>query len=68
MSLIILHFSDIHINNSNDAILGKARKIAQCTLRKLFNAAKLFIVVSGDIAYSVTKEQNVKLFFKFCEQ
>lgn len=57
MTIIILHLSDIHIKSSSDPVLSKAKEIAQCTFQKLHNSSKLFIIISGDIAFSGTKEQ-----------
>lgn len=52
MSAIILHISDIHIKNQNDPILKQSENIAKCLYQYLPQANKVFIIVSGDIAYS----------------
>lgn len=57
MTAIILHLSDIHIQSGSDQVLRHAQRIAACTYSSLPDASHLFIVVSGDIAYSGKPEQ-----------
>lgn len=57
MTAIILHLSDIHIKGSSDPILQRAKHIADCTYSSLPDASHLFIIVSGDIAFSGKSEQ-----------
>lgn len=66
MAILILHLSDIHIRSQTDWILDKPEKIASCTFASLHDASVVFIVVSGDIAFSgKSDEYNVaKDFFK----
>ena len=52
MTVVILHLSDIHIRAEHDPILKRAQKVAAATYASLTNASHVFIVVSGDIAYS----------------
>lgn len=57
MTAVILHLSDLHIKNASDPILKRAKEIAACTFFSLPSASAVFIVVSGDIAYSGLSEQ-----------
>jgi len=57
MTIVILHLSDIHVRSAGDPILDKGEKIAACVYSDLVTAAAVFIVVSGDIAYSGKTEQ-----------
>lgn len=52
MTAVVLHLSDIHIKNASDPILRRARGIAACTFTVLPSASAVFVVVSGDVAYS----------------
>lgn len=52
MTAVILHLSDIHIKSPQDPILKRANSIAACTFSSLPSASAVFIVVSGDIAFS----------------
>lgn len=52
MTAVILHLSDIHIKSAKDPILKRAQSIAACVFSSLPSASKLFVVVSGDIAFS----------------
>jgi len=57
MTAIILHLSDIHIQSSLDPILSKSQEIASSTFSLLPLATHVFIVVSGDVAFSGKAEQ-----------
>ena len=57
MSIVLLHLSDIHIRSEKDWILDKGERIAACTYSLLPEAAAVFVVVSGDIAFSGTKAE-----------
>lgn len=57
MTAVILHLSDIHIKSSHDPILKRANNIAVCTFSSLPSASSVFIVVSGDIAFSGRADQ-----------
>lgn len=52
MTAVVLHISDIHIRAANDPILNKGQSIASCTFADLPEATTVFIVASGDIAFS----------------
>ena len=52
MTAVVLHLSDIHIRSDKDWILDKADNIAACTYASLAEASVIFIIVSGDIAFS----------------
>lgn len=57
MTAVVLHLSDIHIRSAKDPILSKGKLIAQCTFGELADASIVFVVVSGDVAYSGKKEE-----------
>lgn len=57
MTALIVHLSDIHIKSAGDPILKRAKDVAACTFSTLPSASTVFIVVSGDIAYSGLSEQ-----------
>lgn len=52
MQTVLLHLSDIHIKTHNDPILKKGKDIAACIYSFLPSASHVFIVVSGDVAFS----------------
>ncbi len=57
MSLSIIHFSDIHINDSRDLILTRINKLKMACVSSLPSQGNVVLAVSGDIAYSGKKEQ-----------
>jgi len=57
MSVILLHISDIHIKSASDPILKRGKEIASSIYSLLPSASHIFIVVSGDIAFSGEAEQ-----------
>ena len=57
MTVLMVHLSDIHIRSVADPILKRAKDIAACTFSALPSASTVFVVVSGDIAYSGLSEQ-----------
>lgn len=57
MTAVILHLSDVHIKSAKDPILKRAKSIAACVFSSLPSASKVFIVVSGDIAFSGQADQ-----------
>ena len=57
MTIVLLHLSDIHIKTARDPILARTREIAACAFSVLHPASHVFIIVSGDIAYSGSAEQ-----------
>lgn len=52
MTAVVLHLSDIHIKTARDPILNRGKDIAACVFASLPLASHVFIVVSGDIAFS----------------
>ena len=59
MTAVLLHLSDIHIKTSNDPILKRSESIASCVFSSLPLASHLFIIVSGDVAFSGEENQYV---------
>lgn len=57
MTAVILHLSDIHIKSPKDPILKRTKNIAACVYSSLPSASKVFVVVSGDIAFSGQADQ-----------
>jgi UDP-2,3-diacylglucosamine pyrophosphatase LpxH len=57
MKLLLLHLSDIHIKGSTDRILKFSTEIAAATVPHLMDLSAVFIVVSGDIAYSGLQQE-----------
>lgn len=57
MTAVLLHLSDIHIKTTNDPILKRGENIAACVFPSLPSASHLFIVVSGDVAFSGEENQ-----------
>jgi len=66
MSLLLLHLSDIHIRGGADPILKEADAIASTLNGDAATASLIVIVVSGDIAFSGTKQEYIaaKLFLE----
>lgn len=52
MTAVVLHLSDIHIRSDKDWILDKGSSIAACVFSSLPDATSVFVIVSGDIAFS----------------
>jgi hypothetical protein len=67
MSVLILHLSDIHIYNKNSLILNKANLIAATTNKLTISVNVIFIVISGDIAYSGQKKEYELCFDFICQ-
>lgn len=65
MKIGILHLSDIHISVSSETLLrGLINKLQEACYCELNNILKLYIVVSGDIANTASREEyNVALSF-----
>lgn len=59
MAGVLLHLSDIHIRGESDWILNKAKEISSCIYASLPSASTVFIVVSGDIAWSGISEEYI---------
>ncbi|MCE1180696.1 MAG: metallophosphoesterase, partial [Rhodocyclales bacterium] len=57
MTAVVLHLSDIHIKTAKDPILKRGASIAAATFASLPAASHVFIVCSGDVAYSGTSEE-----------
>lgn len=57
MTAVVLHLSDIHIKTAKDPILKRGASIAATTFASLPAASHVFIVCSGDVAYSGTTEE-----------
>lgn len=71
MKIGILHLSDIHISTANKTQLeGLINKLQEACCYELSNILKLYIVVSGDIANTASKEEYdiAFLFFKELER
>lgn len=52
MTAVILHLSDIHIKTEKDPILKRGADVGACLYKFLPSASHVFIVVSGDVAFS----------------
>ena len=52
MTAVVLHLSDIHIKTAKDPILQRGGDIAATVFSSLPSASHVFIVVSGDVAFS----------------
>jgi len=50
--VVFIHLSDIHIKSASDPILAKANEISATTFSYLPSASHVFIIVSGDVAFS----------------
>jgi hypothetical protein len=57
MAAVLLHLSDIHVRRASDWILDKAEEIGACLFAYLPSASAVFVVVSGDIAWSGKKAE-----------
>ena len=70
MKIGIIHFSDIHFVEKIDenSILKKKEKIISQIKNKLLSFDKLFLVISGDVAYSRKKtEYEISINFFSCK-
>lgn len=65
MSVIVLHLSDIHVRYESDLVLLRANDIAKALYAKLPNASQVFVVVSGDVAFS-GQSNEYDLALSFC--
>lgn len=52
MKILVLHLSDIHFKSQNNPVMTHARAIAATATSRIQSASTIFIVISGDIAYS----------------
>jgi len=57
MTAVLLHLSDIHIKTAKDPILKRGADIATCVYSFLPDASHIFLVISGDVAFSGENEQ-----------
>ena len=57
MKILLLHLSDIHFKTRTDTVLSQVQSIAATAILRIHSAATVFVVVSGDIAYSGSREQ-----------
>lgn len=57
MRLLLLHLSDIHLKSNQNSIIQRVEEIAVTLFEVLPDARALFIVVTGDIAYSGKSEE-----------
>ena len=57
MSLSVIHLSDIHIKGTDDLILKKIDKLKAACVSSLPSNGDVVIAISGDIAFSGTKQQ-----------
>ncbi|EUJ10298.1 putative phosphohydrolase [Methylophilaceae bacterium 11] len=55
MKLLILHLSDIHVHENNNPVLERYEKIGATLLSVMPDVGAVFIVVTGDIAFSGSK-------------
>ncbi|GIZ53701.1 metallophosphoesterase [Noviherbaspirillum aridicola] len=67
MTAVILHLSDIHVRTRTDWILDKSEAVASCVYSALPDASVVFIVISGDIAWS-GKSDEYKIAKAFLEK
>ena len=57
MKLLLLHLSDIHINDHTNPALNRYKEISATLLSVIPDAQALYVVITGDIAYSGTAEE-----------
>jgi predicted MPP superfamily phosphohydrolase len=66
MTAVFLHLSDIHIRGEKDPILNRTKEIASAAYSSLPAASHVFILISGDIAFSGT-ESEYQVASTFCK-
>jgi len=59
MKLLLLHLSDIHIKDNTNPILDRYKEITATLFSVIPEASALFVVITGDIAYSGTKTEYI---------
>ena len=52
MKILLIHLSDIHLKSTSDPILARAKSVAATANSRIHSASAVFIVISGDIAFS----------------
>lgn len=57
MKISILHLSDLHFKNGENSFLLKVNNLTDSIKNKLIENKLLFILISGDLAYSGKKEE-----------
>ena len=57
MKILLLHLSDIHFRMRDNVVSSRARAIAASTFAKLRSTQAVFVIVSGDIAFSGAREE-----------
>jgi UDP-2,3-diacylglucosamine pyrophosphatase LpxH len=57
MKILLLHLSDIHFKARTDTVLSQVQSIAATTFSRIHSAEAVFVVISGDVAYSGNREQ-----------
>ncbi len=60
MKILILHLSDIHLNEGENSVEGKFSLIATAVQNEEIELAAIVVVVSGDIAYSGSQSEYEK--------
>lgn len=59
MTVAVLHLTDIHIKEPNDAVLARGKFIVAAVRRHMPDASKVLILLSGDIAQAGLKDEYV---------
>ena len=59
MIISILHLSDLHFKIGQNSFLDKITNLTDSIKNKMFNTKTLFILISGDLAYSGKKEEYI---------
>ena len=57
MNISILQLSDIHFKNKNNSVLNKTDKIFDAIKNEIDDSKYLFIIFTGDIAFSGRKNE-----------
>jgi UDP-2,3-diacylglucosamine pyrophosphatase LpxH len=64
MQYLIIHIGDIHIKNNNNSILDKEKCLFDAIKNHCIDKKNIFIVITGDIAYSGRKDEfEISLIF-----
>ena len=59
MKLTILHLSDIHIRNSGDFVLTRAKNISESMYKYRSSADSILLLLSGDVAFSGKEDEYI---------
>lgn len=57
MKILLLHLSDIHLKSRSNPIMDRARSISAATFSRIHSASAIFIVISGDVAFSGARNE-----------